>query len=143
METFHLFHLASTWRPRVSVPKVDDSTSNPSNSSVSPSSAPPSPDIALASDKSPSSSGPRIRAAAVQMIFAQQRSQDFISPAQVIALEERSGRAVLDALSSFSIADKVGTSPINSFLHLSNSLVWQNLHSEKGSVWENNRLHLG
>ena len=41
------------------------------------------------------------------MIFAQRRSQDFITPARVVALEEWSGRTVLEAVTSFHIPVEV------------------------------------
>ncbi|OCB91137.1 purine and uridine phosphorylase [Sanghuangporus baumii] len=143
METFHLLHLASVWRPRhVQIDSVAP-PAPPTSSPVSPSITPPptsddfntasNPPAATSSNNASAKTGvsgstvtttPRIRAASVQMIFAQRRSQDFITPLRVAALEEWSGRVVLEALTSFHIPA-------------------ENLHAESGTVWEKSKLHLG
>ncbi|KAL5519701.1 hypothetical protein ACEPAG_1361 [Sanghuangporus baumii] len=138
METFHLLHLASVWRPRhVQVDTVAPPVP-PTSLPVSPSITPPPtsddyPPAATSSNSAYTKAGvsdstvantPRIRAASVQMIFAQRRSQDFIAPSRVAALEEWSGRVVLGALTSFHIPA-------------------ENLDAESGTVWEKSRLHLG
>ncbi|KAI5115984.1 hypothetical protein M0805_004641 [Coniferiporia weirii] len=134
METFHLLHLASVWRPHKPRDETGAPTLPPTRLPVTPaisssSISKPNGDSGRGADTSapafafqkveeaalaPSS---RIRAAAVQMIFADRRSQDFIEPARVKALEAWSGRAVLDALSAFYIPE-------------------ENLHKGSGSVWE-------
>ncbi|KAL5524211.1 hypothetical protein ACEPAF_9351 [Sanghuangporus sanghuang] len=142
METFHLLHLASVWRPRhVQIDSVAP-PAPPTSYPVSPSITPPptsddfntasNPPAATSSNNASAKTGvsgstvtttPRIRAASVQMIFAQRRSQDFITPLRVAALEEWSGRVVLEALTSFHIPA-------------------ENLHAESGTVWEKSKLHL-
>ncbi|KAL5501919.1 hypothetical protein ACEPAH_9180 [Sanghuangporus vaninii] len=143
METFYLLHLASVWRPRhahidsvapppppTSLPVSPSITPPPTSDDLNATSNPPaatSPNSASAktgASDSPMTTTPRIRAASVQMIFAQRRSQDFITPLRVAALEEWSGRVVLEALTSFHI-------PV------------ENLHAESGTVWEKSKLHLG
>jgi len=123
METFHLFHLASVWKPitrtaitgslevqtalpsqdrpvRTSVPEGQLSTSAPDYSS----------DIVH-------NPAWRIRAAAVQMVYAQRNSLDVIEPGDSDKLERWVGKAVLDCLAQ---------------IDLPNNL----LHDELGSVWE-------
>lgn len=152
METFHLLHLASVWRPRqhrattngLTVPptKLPDTPSLSPPSSTNSSSSPTSPQVngshptinnnnrTSTESESESESGiatptptptARIRAAAVQMIFANRRTQDFISPTRVQELEEWSGQAVLGALTGFSI-------PV------------ENLHPDLGTVWEKREI---
>jgi len=121
METFHLFHLASVWKPitrttssqgtegaipsqdrpvRTSVPEGQLSTSLPDYSS----------DIV----HNPES---RIRAAAVQMVYAQRNSLDVIEPQDSDRLEVWVGKAVLDCLTQVELPKEL-------------------LHTEQGSVWE-------
>lgn len=62
--------------------------------------------------------GSRIRAAAVQMIFASRTSGEFISPDAVKELEAWSGKAALDALVGFDIPENVSASMISLDLRL-------------------------
>lgn len=108
METFHLLHLAASWRdrerlPQAAVPPLTTTAVTPTTSHV-PSTQPPPPSLKPAKDDT---LGPRIRAAAVHMVFANRTSQDFITPAQVAELEAWSGRGVLDALRGFEIPSEV------------------------------------
>ncbi|KAH8111151.1 purine and uridine phosphorylase [Phellopilus nigrolimitatus] len=126
METFHLLHLAHVWRPHLPQAGAGPPTLPPTRLPVSPAISPAhsaqraSADQTSAAPNSPSTKtaapAPRIRAAAVQMIFANRRSQEFIDPARVGALEAWSGRATLDALSAFHVPK-------------------ENLQEENGSVW--------
>ncbi|KAG8841836.1 hypothetical protein FRB91_004639, partial [Serendipita sp. 411] len=118
METFHLLHLAANW-PRSSAPlhQADEKeeqqeppplTSMAVDPFILPSSSALSTDIS--SGDSPSSvprlNGHkhshtpmrRIRAAAVQMIFAERNSRAFISPQEVAILQEGSARGLLETL---------------------------------------------
>ena len=107
METFHLFHLAASWRPKLlqereSHGPVVPPTKLPVEPSIeaSPSTTLP---ISPSANNKP---GPKdgqvrgIRAAAVQMVFANRRTREFISPDVVRDLEAWSGRVVLEALCS-------------------------------------------
>ncbi|KAG0222826.1 hypothetical protein BGW41_005850 [Actinomortierella wolfii] len=60
-----------------------------------------------------------IRAGACMMIFAQRKSNKFITKEQVAEIEPKAGKAVFDALVSVSLGDD------------------DELHDEEGSVWEN------
>jgi len=51
--------------------------------------------------------GPRIRAAAVQMIFADRPSQAFITPEQVHALENDAAIGLLEAIIAYDIPKQV------------------------------------
>lgn len=110
METFHLLHLASSWRPQ-STNSAPGDNAQPS-STIPPSHLPATPAIETSPSTQPPptlnvSVTPRIRAAAVQMIFANRVTQDFITPEAVKATEAWSGRAVLEALAAFSIPNEV------------------------------------
>jgi len=80
METFHLYHLASVY-PRV----------QPLNSPVG--------------ESCQRRGG--IRASAVQMVFADRMTQEFITPGHVLKLEHWVGQACLDALTQFEIAEQL------------------------------------
>ncbi|EJC98348.1 purine and uridine phosphorylase [Fomitiporia mediterranea MF3/22] len=128
METFHLLHLASVWRPRQHKATTNGLTVPPTKLPVTPSLSPPSSTNSSSSPTSPQVNATptptptaRIRAAAVQMIFANRRTQDFISPTRVQELEEWSGQAVLGALTGFGI-------PV------------ENLHPDLGTVWEKREI---
>ncbi|PCH32973.1 purine and uridine phosphorylase [Wolfiporia cocos MD-104 SS10] len=124
METFHILHLAANWpasthRPQIVRPPVSTLPVQPAVSTSPPPSSQDQPE-----NISESSLGgalleprPRIRAAAAQMVFASRTSQDFITPEQVVDVEAWTGRAVLEALTSFKIEP-------------------ERLHGEAGSVWE-------
>ncbi|TFL00369.1 purine and uridine phosphorylase [Pterulicium gracile] len=126
METFHLYHLAKCWTlgrsksatKQTHIPPVTTSPTEPTTSSPSQGASNASP--SGASNISPS--GPatpgntKIRAAAVQMIFAARQSREFISPEEVGALEGWTGKAVLDALGGMEVRT-------------------EDLHPEEGSVW--------
>lgn len=111
MESFHLFHLAHVWRPHLKL--TTGKGLPPTNLPVEPLIVPaPSQQTLDAAPTIKSDSGsprqpPRIRAAAVQMIFACRRTQSFIEPEQVAELEAWSGLAVLQALSGFKIPPEV------------------------------------
>jgi uridine phosphorylase len=112
METFHLFHLASVWKPitrttssssqgaqvqsalpsqdrpvRTTVPEGQLTTSLPDYSS----------DIVHIPES-------QIRAAAVQMVYAQRNSLDVIIPEDSDKLERWVGKAVLDCLSQVEVS---------------------------------------
>lgn len=102
METFHLYHLASCWGSRRVVPNSEEPplTRTPAQPVISQST---SPALAEASETSHRLVDASIKAAAVHMVFASRTSQEFITPQQVTVLENLSGQAVLDALSSFNV----------------------------------------
>ncbi|KAL6305742.1 purine and uridine phosphorylase [Sparassis latifolia] len=124
METFHILHLAASWP--CDAPSIHIASPPLSTLPVSP---------AVSSSHLPSAQtqragvlpsarngklpvpGPRIRAAAAQMVFASRTSQGFITPQQVKDVEAWAGRAVLEALTGFVIDP-------------------DRLHDEEGSVWE-------
>jgi len=119
METFHLLHLASCWPRRSNPPPpgrtglapppscepaeahVLDSVVAPATNSVP---QPPSIPHTTAADVA---TGPRIRAAAVQMIFAERSSQVFITPEQVHALENEVAIGLLEAIIAYDITEEV------------------------------------
>jgi len=121
MESFHLLHLASIWRPTSDAPSptlLQPSLSmppahEPAHLSIQSSNG----DRLKASTPHPTPGESRIRAAAVHMVFASRSSQDMITPEEVKELEEWTGIAILKAITSFEI-------PAN------------NVHKEVGSVWE-------
>ncbi|EMD41277.1 hypothetical protein CERSUDRAFT_109875 [Gelatoporia subvermispora B] len=124
METFHILHLATSWRTsahpsgRVQPPL----SALPVHPSISPSHIPSTqsepPNVSVSGpDGHELQPRPKIRAAAAQMVFASRVSEAFITPQQVAEVEAWSGKAVLEALASFAI-DTV------------------RLHGEVGSVWE-------
>ncbi|KAG9050373.1 hypothetical protein FS837_005994 [Tulasnella sp. UAMH 9824] len=88
METHHLFHLAAVY------PK-------------------PQPGSAPKSETERASRG-AIYATAVQMIFAQRQSRDFITPEEVVLRENWAGKACLEALVNFHV---------------------ESAHPDEGSVW--------
>ena len=118
METFHLLHLASVWKPqRDSRPSEAPSTPIPPTTSpvkpavtIAPSIASTATDATDQNERKQGSqvaSSSRIRAAAVQMIFANRVNQDFIDPQRVEELEAWAGKAVLDALIQMNIPEEV------------------------------------
>jgi len=128
METFHLLHLASCW-PRRSNPPLPRGTE--------PAAPPPHKpagahvvgvELASVTDAIPQSpsfphvavgvvTGPRIRAAAVQMIFADRSSEVFITPEQVHTVQNDAAIGLLEAIIAYSIPEEL-------------------LHPTSGSVWE-------
>lgn len=111
METFHILHLAASWRTDVEItydsePPLSAQPVLPTivQYSVLSNQTPPS---NVRSSNGPSFRRPRIRAAAVQMVFASRTSQDFISPEQVTETEAWCGKALLEAMSKFEIEDDV------------------------------------
>ncbi|KAG8821112.1 hypothetical protein FRC18_011439 [Serendipita sp. 400] len=118
METFHLLHLAANWPRSTGLLRQADEkeeqqeppplTSMAVDPFILPSSSALSTDIS--SGDSPSSVSRlnghkhshtpmrRIRAAAVQMIFAERNSRVFISPQEVAILQEGSARGLLETL---------------------------------------------
>ncbi|KAI0653772.1 purine and uridine phosphorylase [Cubamyces menziesii] len=125
METFHILHLASCWRPAAHASATDapplsrDATAPSIYPAHPPSTQADIPDVTATSagDHQPLKPPPRIRAAAAQMVFASRTSQDFITPQEVASIEAWTGRAVLEALVGLVIQP-------------------DRLHEEKGSVWE-------
>ncbi|KAI9062321.1 purine and uridine phosphorylase [Trametes sanguinea] len=124
METFHILHLASCWRPEAHEAATDapplsrDATAPSIYPAHPPSTQSDIPDVATSAvGHHPLRPPPRIRAAAAQMVFASRTSQDFISPQEVASIEAWAGRAVLEALVGLVIEP-------------------DRLHEEKGSVWE-------
>ena len=123
METFHLLHLAASWpiheRPRqTTTPPI---SSRPAELSIYEPQLPEHqahqvipPDVSIsAPDGHILVPQPRIRAAAVQMVFANRGSRDFITPEQVEALENWCAVAVLEALASFQIEQEVSVAVAN------------------------------
>ena len=119
METFHLLHLASCWPRRsnppplgrtgpVPPPSCEPAEARIVDSVVSPALnfAPQSPSIPHVTAAN-IDTGPRIRAAAVQMIFADRPSQAFITPEQVHALENQAAIGLLEAIIAYDISKQV------------------------------------
>jgi uridine phosphorylase len=104
METFWLCHLADCWNGRKKVPVPPAAlVAAPSTGEVVPpplATSPVTPTASHAVPESPATSTVNalaghdtvIRAAAAQMVFASRTSQDFITPVQVAALEEWTGK---------------------------------------------------
>jgi len=119
METFHLLHLASCW-PRRSDPPLPGRTGpapppscEPAEAHVVDSVVSPALNTVRQSPSIPHvtatdvNTGPRIRAAAVQMIFADRASQVFITPEQVHALENDAAIGLLEAIIAYDIPKQV------------------------------------
>ncbi|KAF8839768.1 purine and uridine phosphorylase [Paxillus ammoniavirescens] len=122
METYWIFHLAASWRglSRPSSPLNPLLATDPvlpSHNSPHPQGVDLSNDMHKSAPEKDDVLRPLIKAAAVQMVFASRRSQDFITPQQVSELEAWSGGAVLEALRVMNI-------PHN------------RLHPNEGSVWD-------
>jgi len=119
METFHIFHLAASWDGKGTSSEVSPPLTTlpvlPEMSQPSSTQHPP-PDVTSSLGED-TMYKPKIKAAAAHMVFASRSSQDFISPEQVIQLENWTGQGVLEALRGFQIAP-------------------ENIHPEAGSVWE-------
>lgn len=133
METFHLLHLAASWRSQSPYSRTDGPpplTTNPVLPTLSPAPASQVTPVVL----SGVGSSFVIRAAAAQMVFASRTSQDFITPAQVTELEAWTGRGVLDALSGFELAAEVCSMAF--LLRLELTIFFQRLHPEEGTVWQ-------
>ena len=119
METFHLFHLASCWPRRSNLPRPGRAGPAPAPSHEPTEAHVVDPEVASATDAIPQSpsiplvtaadvvTGPRIRAAAVQMIFADRSSQIFITPEQVYALENDVAIGLLEAIIAYDIPQEV------------------------------------
>ena len=132
METFHLYHLADIWTRRAErnrVPGHNSSTasqrdSGPPLDSLPPTHLPvlphiislppahPPPGVQNTNEAGTASGNDSlksgiIRASALQMVFAARTSQDFITPAQVAALEYWSGKIALEAVCRVPISDDV------------------------------------
>jgi uridine phosphorylase len=107
METFHLFHLASIWYPitRTSKepPNILPSHDHPVCTDAELLGA-PAPENCLDTVHSPNS---RIRAASVQMVYAQRNSLDVITPEEVDKLEAWVGEAVLKCLIKVDVPENV------------------------------------
>ena len=112
METFHIFHLATSWRgdlssfkavspPLATCPVHPDISQPPSTQDLPP-------DLSSSVGEH-ATSRPKIKAAAAQMVFASRLSQDFITPEQVTELENWCARGVLEALAGFEIDLEVKT----------------------------------
>lgn len=115
METFHIFHLAASWPvtshisqpvvPPLSVAAVPPAIS--SDQQPSSQSEPPKEVATSAKDGQTLVPRPSIRAAAAQIIFAARSTRDFITPEQVVRIEEWCGKSVLEALIGLDIAPEV------------------------------------
>ncbi len=105
METHHLFHLSSVYSTRV--PTVIEESSSLSHTVLIDEEA----EFALACDPdlvvdaAPEFQGQQgpgvIFAGAIQMVFAERRSQKFITPEEVDDRESWAGKACLETLASF------------------------------------------
>src|SRR5258706_12854731 len=119
METFHLLHLASCWSHRSNptppggTNPVQPSSCEPAEAHVVDSVVTPALNIGPQSPSIPHLTAanvvprPRIRAAAVQMIFADRPSQVFITPEQVHALENDAAIGLLEAIIAYDIPKQV------------------------------------
>jgi uridine phosphorylase len=107
METFHLFHLASIWYPVTrsseEFPDVLSSHDSPVRADADQLTV-HAPGNGSETVHLPNS---RIRAASVQMVYAQRDSLDVITPGEVEELEAWVGRAVLDCLIGVRISEGV------------------------------------
>jgi uridine phosphorylase len=113
METFHIFHLAASWQGKLHspMPVPPPLTTSPVHPDMSQPSSIQDPPLHLPSSVDEDlTSGPKIKAAAAQMVFASRSSQDFITPEQVTELESWCARGVLEALREFEIGSDVQTS---------------------------------
>jgi uridine phosphorylase len=115
METFHLLHLASLWRPK-SLRR--ESVIDPSEAPLPSTDMPASPQLSSSPSEAHKMApwahddSARIRAAAAQIVFANRTSRDFITPAEVEAVEFWTGEAVLECLATFEIPTNVRVSPM-------------------------------
>lgn len=107
METHHLFHLAAVYpKPPTELPPGSDSShpvlTRPEGEISASESAPNSdtPQEKLVVERA---SRGAIYATAIQMIFAQRQSQDFITPEEVELRENWAGKACLEALVKFNV----------------------------------------
>ena len=119
METFHLLHLASCWSrrsdptPPGGTNPVQPSSCEPAEAHVVESVVAPALNIGPQPSSIPHltaanvAAGPRIRAAAVQMIFADRPSQVFITPEQVHSLENDAAIGLLEAIIAYDIPKQV------------------------------------
>ncbi|KAF7303604.1 Uridine phosphorylase [Mycena indigotica] len=102
METFWIFHLAACWSARAR--KQNQTTSPRVPLATSPVSVDLTKTGSIQSVSSPLAGRDTvIRAASAQMIFAARNSRDFITPEQVLVLEEWTAKGVLDALVAMNI----------------------------------------
>jgi len=119
METFHLLHLALCW-PRKSnppppgkpgppppPPPCEPAEAHAVDSLVPPATNPVPQSLSIPHITAAEITGPRIRAAAVQMIFADRSSQTFITPGQVHALENDVAIGLLEAIIAYDIPEAV------------------------------------
>ncbi|KAG9124697.1 hypothetical protein FRC07_010587 [Ceratobasidium sp. 392] len=86
METFHLYHLAKVY-PRSPRPRDRGAE--------------------ITTDGSAHAQHGGIRASGIQMVFASRMTQEFITPGHVQELEHWVGRACLEAICQFEIADEL------------------------------------
>lgn len=139
METFHLFHLAASWKPRKAGFKSIPGpllTSPPTQTVQENSPLVSITTTALDSQQGQCSidenlpqfgdtdSTARIRAASVQMIFAERTSKTFIVPEEVKKLEAACSQTLLESLSTFEILDSVS---LPRFLRITQSLTVRSL----------------
>lgn len=125
METFHLLHLANNWpRPPKPLPDPTSPTTEINLHPPPPTSPPLTPHVLpsaiLPGDEaeetilypnshlrqnqvSTTSSNRRIRAAAVQMIFAERVTRAFISPEEVDLLQEATSKGLLETLAGWNV----------------------------------------
>ncbi|KIO16453.1 hypothetical protein M407DRAFT_246975 [Tulasnella calospora MUT 4182] len=104
METHHLFHLAAVYpKPPSELPLKSTASrpvlTRPEGEISATGSAPKS---ETEQEHSRASRG-AIYATAIQMIFAQRQSQDFITPEEVVLRENWAGKACLEALVKFNV----------------------------------------
>lgn len=106
METFHILHLAASWKqPSNSIPSTEPPlTTSPVKPDIF---APTSSDQALTNvTYEITEDPPVIRAAALHIVFASRASQEFITPEKVIELEAWGGLGVLEAICKYPIPEK-------------------------------------
>ena len=125
METFHLLHLANSWPRPARLITISSSSDSQNGVQPPPPISPPIkphvlPSVSLPTDEAdetilypnhqsrqppatPTSPSRRIRAAAVQMIFAERATKAFISPQEVEVLQEATAKALLETLASWQV----------------------------------------
>jgi uridine phosphorylase len=129
METFHIFHLAASWRGKIDIPKPmpPPLATSPVLPDISQPSSTQDPSLGLSTSVADGlTSRPQIKAAAAQIVFASRSSQDFITPEQVKETEKWCAQGVLEALRGFDISPDVQTFLLN----LMEMLMSNFIHSE-------------
>jgi uridine phosphorylase len=125
METFHLLHLANSWPRPTKLITISSSSDSQNAIQPPPPISPPIkphvlPSAPLLTDEADetilypnhnsrqtpataTSPSRRIRAAAVQMIFADRATKAFISPQEVEVLQEATAKALLETLATWQV----------------------------------------